>query len=164
MKTFFLTVMIAVSLLLSSIGLHARNNHKPDQHISAQSSAETSVRNWYNAYQKLDSAGFFNFWATDHPDFVYVADGKVLKKEDFLKRLASVIRNTKEMTKANILEGYPHKIFNNGYSYTSRATIEGIDASGSSFSATVTATFVLRKISGQWKCIQCSAAHVSNPK
>jgi ketosteroid isomerase-like protein len=165
MKKFCLTTTIAVFLLLCFNGIQGQNLTTNLDHLKlAQSSAEESVRNWYDAFLKLDSAGFFNFWATDHPDFVYVADGEVNKKEDFLKRLVSIIRNTKEMTKATILEGYPHKISNNAYSYTSRAIIEGISSSGSSFSYTVTATFVLRRVNGQWKCVQCSAAHVLNPK
>jgi ketosteroid isomerase-like protein len=164
MKFFCLTITITVFLFICLNELQAQNNPKPDQHEDAQSSGEASVRNWYNAFLKLDSTGFFNFWATDHPDFVYVADGKVNTKEDFLKRLTSTLKNTKEMTKATILEGYPHKISNKAYSYTAKAIVEGIYSSVNSFSYTVTATFVLRKINGQWKCVQCSAAHVPNPK
>ena len=90
MKTFCLTTTLTVFLLICLDGLQAQNNPKLDQRKSEQSSAEASVRNWYNAFLKLDSAGFFNFWATDHPDFVYVADGKVNKRENFLKRLSLV--------------------------------------------------------------------------
>ena len=147
MKT-ILTLLLLLGIINSSV---------------AQSSAEESVRNWYAAYLKLDSVGFFNFWATDHKDFIYVADGKVLKKEDFLKRMILGLHNTKEMLKTDILEGYPHKISNNAESYTSKVLLEGTYSSGNSFSYIVTATFVLRKINGQWKCIQCSASHVKNP-
>ena len=164
MKTYRLTTIIVISLLIYLNGLQAQNNPKLDHPKSTSSSAEESVRNWYNAFLKLDSTGFYNFWATDHPDFVYVADGEVNRKEDFLKRLVSIFRNIKEMTKATILEGYPHKISNNASSYTARAIIEGIYSSGSSFSYSVTATFVLIRINGQFKCVQCSAAHVPNPK
>jgi ketosteroid isomerase-like protein len=128
-----------------------------------QSPGEESVRNWYDAYLRLDSTRFVNFWALDHKDFVYVADGKVNRKEEFLNRLISILHNTKEVTTATILEGYPHKISDNAVSYTSRALVEGISSAGDSFSFTVTATFVLRKIDGQWKCIQCSAAHIFKP-
>jgi hypothetical protein len=164
MKTYRLTTIIVISLLIYLNGLQAQNNLKPDQPKSTQSSAEVSVLNWYDAFLKLDSAGFYNFWAIDHPDFAYVADGEVNRKEDFLKRLASIFRNTREMTKATILAGYPHKISNNTYSYTAKAIIEGIYSSGGSFSYTVTAPFVLLRINGQFKCVQCSAAHVPNPK
>jgi ketosteroid isomerase-like protein len=165
MKKFYSLAIIALFLLLCSIVTQAQTTQTQfDYPKSTSSSAEESVRSWYNAFLKLDSTGFYNFWATDHPDFVYVADGEVNKKEDFLKRLASAIKNIKEMTKANILEGYPHKISDNAYSYSSRAIIEGIYSSGTSFSYTVTATFVLIRIDGQWKCVQCSAAHVPNPK
>ena len=164
MKAFCLTAMIVVFLYFCTNGLQAQNEPKLDQRKTAQSSAEESVRDWYKAYLNLDSVGLFNFWAIDHPDFVYVADGKVNKREDFIKRLVSGLRNTKEMTKASILEGYPHKLSNNAYSYTSRAILEWISISGKSSSYTVTATFVLRRIKGQWKCVQCSAAHVPNSK
>jgi len=164
MKKLYLTIIIWAFLLSILNGLQAQNDPKLDPSKSALSSAETSVRNWYNAFLKLDSSGFFNFWATDQPDFVYATDGVIERKEDFLKRLVYLITNIKTMTKATILEGYPYKISNNAYSYTARAIIEGIFFSGNPFSYNVTATFVLRKINGQWKCIQCSAAHVSNLK
>mgnify|MGYP001327104807 CR=1 FL=1 len=164
MKKICLIIIISVLLLITLNGLQAQNDPKLDQRKSAHSSAETSVRNWYNAFLKLDSTGLFNFWATDHSDFVYATDGAIERKEDFLKRLVYLITNIKTMTKATILEGYPHKISNTAYSYTARAIIEGMFFSGNSFSYNVTATFVLKKINRQWKCIQCSAAHVSNLK
>jgi len=126
----------------------------------AQSPAQQSVRNWYASYLRLDSIGFFNFWATDHKDFIYVADGNVLKKEDFIKRMKDVLLNTKKVLKAEILEEYPHKISNNAESYTAKVLLEGLDSSGNSFSTTVTVTFVLRKFNNQWKCVQCSASHI----
>jgi ketosteroid isomerase-like protein len=128
--------------------------------LVAQSPAEESVRKWYLAFSKLDSAGFFNFWATNHKNFVYVADGNVLKRDDFLKRMTGILQNTKQVLKADILEGYPYEISNNTESYTAKVLLEGIYTSGISFSTTVTATFVLRKIHGQWKCVQCSASHI----
>jgi hypothetical protein len=128
----------------------------------AQSPAEKSVRNWYNALLKLDLAGTLNFWVTDHKDFIYFADGMVNKKIDFLNRMIHFFHNTKKMLKADILEGYRYKISENAESYTSRVLLEGLDLSGKLFSLNVTATFVLIKINNQWQCVQCSASHVQN--
>ena len=126
----------------------------------AQSGAFESVQNWYEAYSKLDSTGLFEFWALDNEDFVYAHDGKVLKKEQFIDLLNSVIKNTEEISKADILEGHLHEISTNAASYTTKANVEGIYSSGNRFSFIVTATFVLRRIDNKWKCVHCSASHI----
>ena len=126
----------------------------------AQLGAEESVRKWYDAYARLDSTGFFDFWALDHKDFVYAHDGEVLKSEQFIDLLNNTIKYTEEISKASIIEGHLHEISNDAACYTAKANVEGIYSSGSKFSFIVTATFVLSKTDSNWKCIQCSASHI----
>lgn len=125
----------------------------------AQPGAIESVQDWYEAYSKLDSTGFFDFWALDHKDFVYAHDGEVLKSEQFIDLLNNTIKYTEEISKASIIEGHLHEISNDAACYTTKAIVEGI-SSGNTFSFVVTATFVLRRIDNKWKCIQCSASHI----
>jgi ketosteroid isomerase-like protein len=125
----------------------------------AQSGAIESVRNWYEAYSKLDSTGLFEFWALDHKDFIYAHDGEVLKREQFIDFLNNVIKNTEQIIKTDILEGHLHEISNDAACYTTKAVVKGI-ASGNTISFVVTATFVLKKIDTKWKCVHCSASHV----
>jgi len=89
-----------------------------------------------------------------------VADGNVLKKDDFLTRMTGFLQKTKEVQKAEILEGFPHQISKNAASYTAKVLLEGFNTDGKSFSTLVTATFDLKRMIGQWKCVQCSASHV----